>query len=99
MRALERKGFIRINELKSRGIVLTTKTKDMYGLHFVGESQTDARKALQNVVEILDGFPESIDLSTSSGTLQGADTVIRAMQKAVLEGLSVPKEVWDDRRQ
>jgi len=93
LHALERKGWINRAELHSRGIRLTDKTKQTFG-----KSVQDDSMALADIKELIEKFPESVDLSTAVTPLHGADNVIRRIKSLIqgrFVGCSLPMERSD----
>lgn len=88
LRALERKGFLLCDEMKSRGIRLTERTRTHYGLFLRETPSGTAKDALKRVMELAEQGTSALDLSTSAGAEQGADTALRAVVAVIREEMA-----------
>jgi len=81
LRALERKGWIRVAEMQSRGITLTEKAKTDYYLEPISPLE---RRALEEVQDLIKEFPYNLTLGTCSDPVDGAEKVIDKL-KGILQ--------------
>ena len=86
LEALKRKGWLDSTGGRVRGIVLSEYAKQRFDLVFVGGESIHSR-ILDRVLELVDKGSDALDLSTSVGSVQGADTAFRAIRMIVNSAL------------
>lgn len=89
IKALEKKGWVELSKSKARNILLTKKTRQRYGLMFASSEASLSIGVMNSVIKFIDGYPDNIDLSTSTGAEQGADTVVRILKKIIEDEIGV----------